>query len=168
MMRSSLPITQRDLVAATLRARLALLRWTPPLFALFAGFAPLERSLATWLGAKLKRMQFVFKALVTLRAASHLARPRPSPAGPPAAPRPAWKRALFGARLRRALRGKGPQGRLAALIRFAEAAERLIARQARRLRNGLTRRRGGHKREARPARLALALIGFARTGLDTS
>jgi hypothetical protein len=118
--------------------------WFARFLKAFAPFVPAVAALETLAHRRLDRIEKMIAAIVILRAAAHI-RPLTRRKGVAEHKRidTAFFRAVIGCRLRRALRPKGLQARIAALCRNIGD---MVACVLKRLPCGLTRRRPIHAR----------------------
>jgi hypothetical protein len=130
-------------------SRLWLLKFASFILQTTALFAPLERAAGEILKPRLETLAKIILLLISLKASRLIQTPVLQKRYAPGKSAPALMRRVFGSRLRRLTSARDPGAQIAALLSLLESAETEIARLVKRLRAGLTRRRGGFKPEAR-------------------
>lgn len=126
-------------------SRLWLLKLAGLILQIAGAYAPLERAIETALHKRLDRFTNIACAAIALKAHART-RPHKHPRrfGKTHKRCANLKRAFLGARLRKLAKAKhDPRARIAALLMLIQNAETEIARFARRIQSGLTRRLGG-------------------------
>ena len=153
-------------------ARLWLLKGAGWLIAIAGLNEPLGRAVDQAIAPFTKTMKWVVLALIMLMAQAHMpaqkARRNAHHGGPPRRDRVPSSRTVYGSRLRKLVKApkayaKDPRAIIAALLKLLEHAEVHALRLARRLRNGLMRRRGGFSRDTyifRNEKMYVSLKGF--------
>jgi hypothetical protein len=161
------PISNQRLDRYLRWSRLWLLRLAAFIVQTAGLFAPLERAVQTALKPRIDILAQIIILAISLKARRLIATPPPAKPHRPGKRPPHMMRMIIGSRLRRLARAKHLGARISALLALLQNAEAEIARLAKRMRLGLTRRRGGVKRESKMQIVYEALFCIALCA-DTS
>lgn len=174
MKSAAIPVPMHRVQRAESWARLWLIWFAGRLIAWFGLFAPIPRNAARNLHSWLDDIARLVCCIIFLRVAARARMPHQRALRPPAqltqrrALRGGDLRALFGAALRRHFRRGGIGQRLCALSDALANLEPLVGKLARRLANGLTRRRPVRARPERTRAAAFAAPLQPAPAADTS
>jgi hypothetical protein len=130
------------------------LTWFAAFLEQAGAFAPVSTQAKAIAHQWLNRIERLLVNIIILRAAPHIRGAAPLKHSPRRRTDTHWRRAVIGGVMRRALRSKDPNQRIAALSQDVDV---LVARLLKRLPRGLTRRRPHHtRREPRGVACAIA------------